>query len=71
MAEGRRRDAWDRTSHVLAMIYNAFRGRGPALGADEFHPLRRLERPPATLRDLAALGLLAGATQSHVPSASP
>ncbi len=59
MAEGRRHEQWHHTSHILAMLYNAFRDRGQrALGPAEFHPF--VEKPAATvtLKQLVEMGVL-------------
>jgi len=59
MAEGRRLDAWDHTAHLLAMLYNAFRGhRQRALEPADFHPLRKKPAPTVTLKQLADMGVL-------------
>lgn len=46
MAEAKRQEAWDHTSTVLAMIFNANRDpkRQAAARPIDFHPLRRPER---------------------------
>ncbi len=46
MAEAKRQEAWDHTSTVLAMIFNANRDpkRQTAARPIDFHPLRRPER---------------------------
>lgn len=60
MAEGRQREAWNHTSHVLTMLYNIHRDprRTKAASAADFHPLSRRQEPAATLEQLAALGVL-------------
>ena len=59
MVEGRQRDQWNHTAQVLAMLYNAFRGRGArALEPRQFHPLAQKEAAPMTLRQLAEAGIL-------------
>ena len=40
MAEARRRDAWDHTASLLALTYNANRGKNQrARKPNDFHPL--------------------------------
>jgi hypothetical protein len=59
MVEGRQRDQWVHTTHLLAMLYNAFRGRGqPALAPVDFHPLIKKSAGTITLKQLAELGVL-------------
>lgn len=59
MVEGRQRDQWAHTAHLLAMLYNAFRGRGqPALSPIDFHPLIKKSAGTITLKQLADLGVL-------------
>jgi len=59
MAEGRRREAWDHTAHLLAMIRNVNRGPStPAAKPDDFHPLRQRQaavKPVAKTNDLTIL----------------
>ena len=58
MAEGRRREAWNHTAQLLAMLYNAYRGRGAkVLKPQEFHPLEIADRqvPIARTNDLSIL----------------
>lgn len=58
MADGCRRDRWDHTSHLLAMLYNAFRGKSArALSPLDFHPLAP-PKPKVTLRQLQEMGVL-------------
>ena len=59
MAEGRQREAWDHTSHLLAMLFNANRDpkkTSPA-GAANFHPLVKREKP-ARPEKKAKIGIL-------------
>jgi hypothetical protein len=59
MVEGRQRDQWNHTAQVLAMFYNAFRGKGQrALGPADFHPLVKKPAATATLKQLSELGVL-------------
>jgi hypothetical protein len=65
MAEGRQRDQWNHTAQVLAMVYNAFRGRGQrALGPPDFHPLVKKPTVATTLKELSELGVLKPAQAS-------
>jgi hypothetical protein len=67
MTEGRQRDQWNHTAQVLAMLYNAFRGRGQrALGPADFHPLVKKPAVATTLRQLSELGVLTP-TQASSP----
>jgi hypothetical protein len=60
MAEGRQRDQWNHTSHLLAMLYNAFRGKSArVLAPRDFHPFAP-PKPKVTLRQLKDMGLLPG-----------
>lgn len=47
MAEARRRDAWDRASETLSLLYNAHRDpqKHEATTADDWHPFRRGTKP--------------------------
>ncbi len=59
MVEGRQRDQWNHTAQLLAMLYNAFRGKGQrALRPADFHPLMRKTTPTATLKQLVEMGIL-------------
>jgi hypothetical protein len=59
MVEGRQRDQWNHTAQVLAMLYNAFRGKGQrALGPADFHPLVKKPAVTTTLKQLSELGIL-------------
>ena len=59
MVEGRQRDQWNHTAQVLAMLYNAFRGKGQrALGPADFHPLVKKPTATMTLKQLRELGFL-------------
>lgn len=59
MAEGRQQDQWSHTAQILAMFYNAFRGRGQrALSAADFHPFAKRATPTTTLKQLSDLGIL-------------
>lgn len=41
MAEGRQRDAWDRTSEILSLLFNAHKAAGVSgTTSNEWHPLR-------------------------------
>jgi len=58
MADGRRHEQWNRTSHLLAMLYNAFRGKGQrTLGPADFHPFVEKPAPATTLSQLAQMGV--------------
>ena len=59
MAESRQRDAWDHTSAVLCMLYNANRDpkKTRAATPQEFHPLRRKGRSGIPLK-AANIGIL-------------
>ncbi|GAB6166147.1 hypothetical protein JCM19992_21470 [Thermostilla marina] len=58
MAEGRQHEQWNHTSHLLAMLYNAFRGhRQRALGPADFHPLAEKPSPKVTLKQLVEMGV--------------
>jgi len=60
MAEGRRREAWNHTSQLLAMIYNMHRDpKAKALEPAEFHPYT--ERRPVPQASLAEFRLFARA----------
>lgn len=43
MTRGRQRDQWNHTAQLSALLYNAFRGRGRALGPSDFHPFSMQE----------------------------
>lgn len=59
MVEGRQRDEWNHTAQLLAMLYNAFRGKGQrALGPADFHPLAKKPAATMTLKQLSELGVL-------------
>ena len=47
MAEGRRRDAWDRTSHVLATLINLHKTKGRPVTAAECNPFTAATAPAA------------------------
>jgi len=56
MVEGRKREAWNHTAQLLAMVYNAHRdSKRRAMRPAEFHPMA--ERPPETpkIKDLSIL----------------
>jgi len=57
MAEGHSRDAWNHTAQLLAMVYNAHRGKGARLMKPaEFNPLIEKAAKPATkTNDLSIL----------------
>ena len=57
MAEGHGRDAWNHTAQLLAMLYNAHRGKGArAMRPAEFHPLSgKQQSPAAKTKDLSIL----------------
>jgi hypothetical protein len=60
MVEGRQRDHWNHTAQLLALFYNAFRGRGQrALEPADFHPLVKKPVATVTLKQLSELGVLA------------
>ena len=56
MAIAKRRDAWDRTANVLAILININRDpkKSEAVTADDCHPLRR-ELEPLTPEQQAAM----------------
>lgn len=59
MAEGHRRQQWDHTAAVLAMLYNAFRGRGQrALEPADFHPFVEKKAATVSLKQLVEMGVL-------------
>lgn len=59
MVDGRQRDQWNHTAQVLAMLYNAFRGKGQRpLGPADFHPLVKKPAVTTTLKELTELGIL-------------
>lgn len=43
---------WTRTSHQMALVYNIHRGKGKALGWEEFHPYRQMDRRTAPAAEL-------------------
>ena len=56
MLDGRKREAWNHTAQLLAMVYNAHRdGKTRAVKPAEFHPMagRRTELPK--IKDLSIL----------------
>ncbi|MHB1035934.1 MAG: hypothetical protein ACYC35_14560 [Pirellulales bacterium] len=58
MAQGRERAAWNRTAHLLAMIYNAHRSpKARIMKPAEFQPsaAKRDSAPKAKLKDLSIL----------------
>lgn len=58
MAEGRRREAWDRLSALLSLIYNAFRSpKSPALGPEHFNPylIEKARKAPKPVVGVEAL----------------
>lgn len=58
MAEGRRSDAWERTSFVLAMLINVNRTKGRPVSPAECNPLLAARVGPAKktpIRSLRAL----------------
>ena len=56
MAEGHKREAWNHTAELLAMIYNAHRdGKTRAMKPAEFHPDDRKPKPVAKTKDLSIL----------------
>ena len=57
MAEGHSRNAWNHTAQLLAMLYNAHRGKGArAMKPAEFHPLAHNDQAPvAKTKDLSIL----------------
>jgi len=62
MVDGRQREEWNHTAQLLAMLYNAFRGKGQrALGPADFHPLIEKRTPNITLKELSNLGALQSA----------
>lgn len=62
MAEARRRDAWDHTSEVLAMILNANPlGGGKPVPSSVFHPFAR---PAAGAADRDAVEVPVGMLRS-------
>lgn len=65
MATARRRDAWDHTANLLAMLYNAHRdpNKGSSLSPADFHPLR--PRPEPMKLPLSVL------REVFVPAAKP
>lgn len=46
MAEARRRDAWDRTSLLAALLVAPYAKKGRVPKPEEFHPLAKRDRPP-------------------------
>jgi hypothetical protein len=72
MADGRRREAWNHTSHLLALIYNMNRSsQSKAMTPQEFHPMHgdpsaekpRQKVPISALRDV----FLRDRTAKHQP----
>ncbi len=58
MAEGRKREAWNHTAQLLAMIYNAHREpRSELLEPARFHPMTPRPALPKT-KDLSILKLV-------------
>jgi len=57
MAEGHSRDAWNHTAQLLAMVYNAHRGKGArAMKPLEFHPFAgNKQASAAKTKDLSIL----------------
>ena len=57
LAEARQREAWSHTSQVLAMTYNAHRGKGArAMKPAEFNPfVEKATKPVAQTNDLSIL----------------
>jgi hypothetical protein len=57
MAEARQREAWSHTSQLLAMLYNAHRGRAArAMKPIEFHPFAdNRQAQAAKTKDLSIL----------------
>lgn len=47
MAEGRRRDAWDRTSHMLALLINLHKTKGRRVTPAECNPFTGAASRPA------------------------
>lgn len=59
MAEGKQRHDWNHTSHILALVYNAFRPpRSSALSPSDFNPFARKQAKTVTLKELSELGIL-------------
>ena len=57
MAEGRRRELWDHTASLLALLYNVNRDprRSRAMRPEDFHPLRRPSKTETVKADVTAL----------------
>lgn len=57
MAEARQRDQWNHTAQLLALMYNAWRGRGQrALQPADFHPFVKRALPTIDVKTLVKLG---------------
>ena len=55
-AEGRSTDAWDHTAPLLALLFNANRGKGvQPLTVEDIHPYRKKVRKRLTRESLRAL----------------
>jgi hypothetical protein len=64
MVEGKQRDQWTHTAHLLSMLYNAFRGKSqPPLSPADFHPLVKKSVNTVTLKQLVELGVLKLSTE--------
>jgi len=58
MVAGRQRNEWAQLSHLLAMLYNAFRPpRSMAASPNDFNPFVRKQAATVSLRDLSKIGL--------------
>ena len=58
MVAGRQRNEWTQLSHLLAMLYNAFRPpRSMAAFPNDFNPFIEKRAATVSLRDLSKIGL--------------
>lgn len=58
MADGRRRDAWDRTANLIAALFNAVpdhTGKRKPRQPSEFHPFYRPAKPKKIVVGIEAL----------------
>jgi len=66
MVEGKQRNEWNHTSHILALVYNAFRPpRTSALSPNDFNPFTKKQAKTITLKELSELGILKQQEKSH------
>lgn len=56
MVDGRKREAWNHTAQLLAMVYNAHRdGKRRAMKPTEFHPMAGHSQETPKIKDLSIL----------------